>query len=80
MVEILDSCKKVCKLCDGESKNYSLSEIEIFSRIQFHNNNEHAVIRMGIAMMIVMRTLTLKVTPLVLIAHQVTWEKKWVVF
>ena len=44
MVEILDSGKQVCKLYGGESKNYPISEIESFYRIQVHNNDEHAVI------------------------------------
>ena len=80
VVEILDSSNQVCKLCDRESKNYSLSEIESFYRIQLHNNNEHAVIMIGIIMTVVMRNLTLKVTPLVLIARQVTWNSKGTVF
>ena len=43
MVEKLDSGKQVCKLYGGESKNYPISEIESFYRIQVQNNDEHAV-------------------------------------
>ena len=45
VVEIIDIGKQVCKLCDGESKNYTLIEIEIFSRIQVHTNNKHTSTR-----------------------------------
>ena len=45
VVEILDRDKWVCKLCDGESNNYTLSEIEIFSIIQVHTNDEHTSTR-----------------------------------
>ena len=41
VVEILDRRKRFCQFCDGESKNYTLSEIERFSRIQVQTNYEH---------------------------------------
>ena len=41
VVEIIDSEKQVYKLCDRESNNYTLSEVESFSRIQVQTNDEH---------------------------------------
>ena len=45
VVEIIDSEKQVYKLCDRESNNYTLSEVESFSRIQVQTNDEHTSTR-----------------------------------
>ena len=44
------------------------------------NTHAHTVMIMGIVMMIMMSTITSKVTPPVLTAHQVTWKRKRTVF
>ena len=41
VIEIIDSGKRVCKSCDGESNHYTLIEVERFSIIQVQNNDEH---------------------------------------
>ena len=40
LVEIIDSGKRVCKFCDRESNNVTLSEIETFSIIKSRTNDE----------------------------------------
>ena len=51
-----------------------------YKSIPTMNTQLHAVMMMGITMMIVMRTLTSKLKPKFLTAHQLTWKREGAVF